>query len=678
MTVAKYGPNRKKARWPSLNGWRMGVKLCASTAALVLFANIGLTIWASTKNGFSNNLATIQVGSCRETKDLSLWLHLLINVLSTMLLAASNYCMQCLSSPTREEIDRAHSRHTWLDIGVPSVHNLRRIARSRIILWWLLAFSGVPLHLLYNSAVFSTLSAQTYTVYVVSENLISGVGINWAANNSVVGLNLGEIYPKTSHWQNLTNEDCIQAYGQSFVSARSDVLLVTANLSASDPLKVLSANVSIAHMTENKAAPYGWLCSAYQNLTGPHLWGCDIDSLLVYSSNWSLSLGANPAGTESSNFSIKYCSSTTNEEHCQLQLSFVIMCVVIFCNFMKALCMFLVLWHQRSRPLVTIGDAIESFLQDADLTTENMCLADKYTFATNDWEDSPKSYLKKKHQWSYSASSRRWEITNVLCILTLVVASVLLGIGLRNTALSSTKITHLWSLGFGTVTSESLLAWNKPGSGGLILTVLLANSPQALLSFLFLTYNGLYTCMLMASEWSDYVYERKPLRVTDPVGDQRSTYRLQLPYRYGIPLTVLSGTLHWLVSQSLFLARAVAFDSDGVEDTRSSISAVGYSCIAIIFVIILGAVAITFGIWNGYRTYRPGMPLVGSCSAAISAACHQPKEDTDAATLPVLWGAVGGQDEGPVGHCCFTSFEASPPVEGKLYAGQHLERRKDV
>ena len=180
--------------------------------------------------------------------------------------------------------------------------------------------------------------------------------------------------------------------------------------------------------------------------------------------------------------------------------------------------------------------------------------------------------------------------------------------------------------------------------------------------------------MLMASEWNDYAYERKPLRVTNPTGDQRSTYRLQLPYKYGIPLIVLSGTLHWLVSQSLFLARVASFDSDGTENKQASLSTVGYSCIGIITVIVLGMMVIAIGILNGFRKYRPGMPLVGSCSAAITAACHQPREDIDAATLPVRWGAVSGQEEAEVGHCCFTSFEISQPIEGKFYAGQPPER----
>lgn len=107
----------------------------------------------------------------------------------------------------------------------------------------------------------------------------------------------------------------------------------------------------------------------------------------------------------------------------------------------------------------------------------------------------------------------------MLCIFTLIGSGALLSIGLRNTALTSRKIPCLWSLGFGAVTLESLVAWNKSGNGGLLVKVLVANSPQALLSFLFLTHNSLFTCMVMANELSDHAYERKPLRVTNLVSD---------------------------------------------------------------------------------------------------------------------------------------------------------------
>lgn len=216
-----------------------------------------------------------------------------------------------------------------------------------------------------------------------------------------------------------------------------------------------------------------------------------------------------------------------------------------------------------------------------------------------------------------------------------------------------------------------MIAWDLPGTGGLLIAILVANSPQVLLSFLYLTYNGIFTCMLLADEWAGYAHDRKPLRVTSPSGSQRSTYRLQLPYKYGVPLLILSGTLHWLVSQSLFIARISAFTSEGVEDPSMSISQIGYSNIAIITVILLGIVVVLLGILNGFRMFQPGMPLAGSCSAAISAACHRPKEDVDATKRSLMWGVV--EAEGDIGHCCFTSFRVEKPIVRKLYAGLMTE-----
>lgn len=254
------------------------------------------------------------------------------------------------------------------------------------------------------------------------------------------------------------------------------------------------------------------------------------------------------------------------------------------------------------------------------------------------------------------------------CITTLAIASVLLSIGLNNYHLSDRSLSYLWRMGYGTVTSESMMSWNviQGGPGGLLLCILVANLPQIILSFLFLNYNGIFTCMLLADEWNGYAHKRKPLRVTSPNGAQRSTYRLQLPYKYGIPLLITSATLHWLVSQSLFLANVKYYDTNGHEDILNSRSTVGYSCIAIITVIILGAVVTLIGILHGFRRYQ-GMPLAGSCSAAISAACHRPEDDLDAPIKPVMWGVVSS--ESGVGHCCFTSFEVSPPIPGELYAG---------
>ena len=124
------------------------------------------------------------------------------------------------------------------------------------------------------------------------------------------------------------------------------------------------------------------------------------------------------------------------------------------------------------------------------------------------------------------------------------------------------------------------------------------------------------------------------------------------------------------MSQSLFLALVDVIGDDGVLDPSDSISTVGYSCIAIFFAIIVGVVAVTAGLANGFRRYNSGIPLVGSCSAAISAACHRPFDDSSASLLPLKWGYVDEDKGMDVGHCCLSSFDVIAPEDGRFYAGK--------
>ena len=67
------------------------------------------------------------------------------------------------------------------------------------------------------------------------------------------------------------------------------------------------------------------------------------------------------------------------------------------------------------------------------------------------------------------------------------------------------------------------------------------------------------------------------------------------------------------------------------------------------------------------------MPLAGSCSAAISAACHPPEGDEFASSKAVMFGEIASEDHcsasSSMGRCSFTSFEVSAPVEDKWYVG---------
>ena len=648
----------------------MGVTLGAIGAALILLLNIIVTIVASTTSPVHDGLANIQKeGSCSRSERINFWLHLLINALSTILLAASNYCMQCLTSPTRKDIDKAHAQHRWLDIGVQSLRNLGSISGYRRCLWWLLALSSIPLHLLYNSAVIFTQTSQEYDAFVGSPALLDGKGVNWSmpvhkfisfnADNFTKILHLND-FRNVPTWNNLSNDACIQAYFKPYTVGHGDVIAMTSNLNATVPL-LFAWEASTFSTTD--IMNQEWMFSAISGQ--PY-----VNQLRAKASSWTLDdvRDLSDNYTYSQQYKVDYCLSQPVPEQCKVQLSLVIIAVVIICNAIKLCCMLVILWKKQSTPLVTIEDTIESFMLEIDSTTRDMCWANKRTFTNQRWEPSARPWLRQRHFWFASASARRWIVCNFCSITAIIVAGILLSMGLKELSYSVSGTTFKNS-GFGSFNTDMMAGWSFGGtSGGILLTALIANIPQLLLSFLYLTYNGLYTCMLLADEWSGYAHERKPLRVAQPRGSQRSTYRLQLPYKYIIPLCIISTVLHWLVSRSLFLARVDVYTRDDKKDPDESVSTIGYSCLPLLVVIILGSGTVLAGIFNGFRRYKPGIPLAGSCSAAISAACHLPEEDVHASEKPVLWGVVS-MNEGGVGHCSFTSLNAEAPVEGESYAG---------
>jgi hypothetical protein len=154
-----------QGRSARFSGWRCGVRLSAAVSCIVLLANIAFSVLAARfGEPEGNGTRTVLNGECNKVAAWSTKLHLVINILSSCLLAASNYTMQCLGSPTRRELDRAHEKGQWLDIGIPAFRNIfkRRIAWTRATGCAILAISSLPLHLFYNSTVFKVNDANAY------------------------------------------------------------------------------------------------------------------------------------------------------------------------------------------------------------------------------------------------------------------------------------------------------------------------------------------------------------------------------------------------------------------------------------------------------------------------------------------------------------------------------------
>lgn len=184
-------------------------------------------------------------------------------------------------------------------------------------------------------------------------------------------------------------------------------------------------------------------------------------------------------------------------------------------------------------------------------------------------------------------------------------------------------------------------------------------------------YNAIYTAQIGAYEWSRYTFHESPLRVTFPRGNQTSTYWLQLPFWYSVPLSVALAVLHYLISQSIFLANIEYYDAEGNFDLNRYEPALGYSPISILASILVGSCVVLGLVFNSFRRLNPAMPLMGNNSAVISAACHPDPKEPDRDLLPfktIRWGATTpAQPGGQPGHCTFTAKDVALPVVGEFY-----------
>ncbi|OJJ86721.1 uncharacterized protein ASPGLDRAFT_80648 [Aspergillus glaucus CBS 516.65] len=248
--------------------WVTGVLLCAFAAAIVLFLNVVLTIIAASiaysKAGDQEfTSATLYRGKCSTSKNWVRGLLFLINVLSTIMLAASNYCMQCLSAPSRKIVDNAHTQQKWLDIGVPSMKNLCFVGWRRYILWILLLISSLPIHLICNSAVFSALGTNEYNVLLeLADFDIKNPPDHDSAFASCfeknVAMNMSDFYTQVAHFEELDKQKCIDTYAVDFVAGRGTLILITNDLTAdNESLRLVATGNSRESYT---SVPFMWMC----------------------------------------------------------------------------------------------------------------------------------------------------------------------------------------------------------------------------------------------------------------------------------------------------------------------------------------------------------------------------------------------------------------------------------
>lgn len=179
---------------------------------------------------------------------------------------------------------------------------------------------------------------------------------------------------------------------------------MSSSLNASNPTAPVIENVN-SHKLDTREVAYAWMC----------VWtsSCNSNNLASNANTWTVILWSNGE----LDLAVQYCLSEPMEEHCQMQFSVTIMSIVIICNLLKAVCMLLALIRQRSQPLVTLGDAIQTFLQRADSAIAGICLADKSGFISRTWIPRPKAWNIRQRRWLSSAGMKRWLTYNILYVL---------------------------------------------------------------------------------------------------------------------------------------------------------------------------------------------------------------------------------------------------------------------
>ncbi|KAL4743148.1 hypothetical protein BDV11DRAFT_179076 [Aspergillus similis] len=682
------------------SGWKGTLYLGSIGAFTALILNLAMICWASMRYQHSDEGdSVLYAGSCGRTKQISTGVHLLINILSTVLLSASNYAMQCLSAPTREDVDRAHAKRQWLDIGVPSARNLARIPKLRMLLWLCLVASSVPLHLFYNSTVYATISANGYDVFVANSSFTSlkpsdvttvydeESKLRWDGSRDVSATTI-VASAQAGNLTHMTPQECISAYATSWQSKHGSLVLIS---------DAFNGSMSAIHLVERQLAPwvgnneddpFGWICADRRRAPVPdHRCQYYIGNLRSNSDTSWVVMG----------YKVEYCLVETVAEKCTLEFSLPLAIVVIATNLVKGVLIILASLVLGSTPLLTVGDAVASFLRVPDgrtrgrsLLTRDMVVKRRsmllatYRSSSAQQEPDLKPEEKLPAKYQYSAERRRrwsslsvvrWVFSIFTSVSSLAIALGLLLYGFHQIKLTSST-DGLWTSGLAAVDTRTMInTIDWPSS--LIPNTLLANMPQLIFSTLYFTLNSVLTTMAMSTEWNSFSITRKGLRVsTSPQGYQRTTYFLSLPYRYSIPLLGLSALLHWLMSQSIFLVRVLARDSHLRRFSSRDTTTIGYSPPAIVAGLCVGFVLLLGVLGFGARRFKTGMPVAGSCSLAIAAACHpvvKGDEGEDGLGIEykrLKWGVESYEAESEsaeTGHCAFAASKVDPPEDGMLY-----------
>ncbi|KAH7346022.1 hypothetical protein BKA66DRAFT_433502 [Pyrenochaeta sp. MPI-SDFR-AT-0127] len=681
-----------------IEGWRAGLLRAFVFSLAAFIANIAVYAWLfATYNG-PGGTATVMTGKCEMVRQTNTGIHAALNVVSTLVLSASTYAMQGLTAPTRKEVNVAHGKGKWVEIGTASIRNLFHVRRRNIWIWILLAVTGLPFHLFFNAVFFTTSQTNQYAVAVVDQSFFDNIDFQPSENNSSpelfeqwtrmegncdgadcafdIATNISVVIQLLQDVRNSSRDDgftrmepseCMQKYASGFMRDYSDVAVVSSRVDAESPVhwtrypqRSLSSDKENTHPD-----PFHWVC---HDLFPPNRTRYDRCGLKLAEERFDF--GRNWTVYDSP---VSHCFARKAPDACQLQFNEWLMLAVVVFGGVKVLTIcYLVFWRPEGPFLRTLGDAIASFLEEEDPTTKDMCLVSSKQFRKHGLQTSygPQIFTNVRPRWLSSANTLEFFITIGASAAYIIILAVQLFIAIEGAA------GFAWSIGLGVADIQSLASFQRDNtrSAGIVPTLLVANLPQLGFSILFVAYTNTWSKLLVAKEFDRLTESKKGLRVSEqPQRMQRTTHFFTLPMRYALPLIACSAMLHWLCSQSLFMVRIDGVDLHRMVDSNDQLVRLGYSATGIVAIIgVSFGLMVTTVCMGAFRKMRTGLGET-SMSFIISAACHPRRYEPELWLKEVQWGDVadgpqrGDGDERGVRHCAFTSEVARQPIEGQAY-----------
>lgn len=515
----------------------------------------------------------------------------------------------------------------------------------------------------YNSVIFTSETGLSYNLIAVESSFLTGSPFSNVSSSNSAGLTReliqelqGDALAGSHKLNNLTVPACASVFTGAFNADYRNLLLVIDGNDQSNSL-VATARAGIGESPSSAA-----------------------DLASTSDTNTEIQILVDGAQVE-------YClgqPTTADEEVCTVKLNGVLLAILLGLHLVTFFATAASLLLARFDPLVTLGDALSSFLRDPDPTTRMNGLLTKENLRTNmgGWGFTEGKYWvpQREHRWFRSPSLTQWLIAGFWWILTLCLVAGVLAL----TVASSTVTTSSSSSSMMPTTTTILSRFGVPSAHSTFLVsntstmdgsnlAIITSLPQLLLAGLYFSTNALLTAFFLTRESSRYAIlfanaARRPLRVSaDPQGLQTTSLYLTLPRPVSWALAIWFAAMGFVLSQSCFVVSMTSTTS------TSKLLGVGFSSLGLLLLLLQLLVLLAVVLGLAFFCKAPaaiqatgqaiGNPLVfdgGSCSAVMSARCHRIPGETDVWKGHLCWGVVPEMGDAPTSH---VTYSARPLME---------------